>query len=224
MITIEQFQKMIPSNRDRDDWFSHSQNFFNKYQINTPNRISGFMAQCGHESMDFTHIEENTNYSWQRLLQVFPSFFSNETFAKQFDRQSEKIANFIYDDRNPARRNKLGNNRDGDGWRFRGSGLIHLTGRFNYTLLGSTVGMTAEQAADYTRTKQGAFESACWFWSTRNINRFCDEDDIRGMTIAVNGGTNGLQDRTERYQRNKSLLIQQRQGFMRNLFRGLSKN
>jgi putative chitinase len=206
MITLQQFSQMIPTNRDVADWYNIAVELFSRYEINTPNRIAGFMAQCGHESSDFRNIEENMNYSWQRLRQVFPAFFPTDAYALSFDRQPQKIANFVYDDRNPARRNKLGNTRDGDGWRFRGSGLIHLTGRTNYTNFGQSIGMTPEQAAEYTRTQKGAFESACWFWNSRNLNRFCDADDIQGMSRSVNGGTNGMTDRINRYNRAKLIL------------------
>jgi putative chitinase len=206
MITLQQFSQMIPTNRDVADWYNIAVELFSRYEINTPNRIAGFMAQCGHESSDFRNIEENMNYSWRRLREVFPAFFPTDSSALSFDRQPQKIANFVYDDRNPARRNKLGNTRDGDGWRFRGSGLIHLTGRTNYMNFGQSIGMSPEQAADYTRTQKGAFESACWFWNSRNLNRFCDADDIQGMSRGVNGGTNGMADRIDRYNKAKLIL------------------
>lgn len=207
MITETQFSTMISSNQSPNLWYPIAVDFFRSYDINTTNRIAGFMAQCGHESGDFRNIEENMNYTWQRLREVFSAFFLSDAKAKNFHRQPEKIANYVYDDRNPARRNKLGNVRDGDGWKFRGSGLIHLTGRFNYTRFGASIGLTAEQAADYTRTRRGAFESACWFWKVNNINRFCDSDNIRGMSVVINGGLNGLDDRINRYDHNKALLV-----------------
>jgi hypothetical protein len=114
------------------------------------------------------------------------------------------IANRVYDDAN--RTNKLGNTQPGDGWRFRGRGLIQLTGRWNYEKFGKEVGMTAEQAAAYMETKKGAMESALWFWKVNNLNRFADADDIRGMSRAVNGGDNGMDDRVTRYTRNKTVL------------------
>ena len=82
---------------------------------------------------------------------------------------------------------------------FRGRGLKQLTGRENYTKFGKTVGMTAEQAAEYVSTEKGAIESACWFWKTAKLNAIADKGDIVKMTKKINGGDIGLADRTKRY-------------------------
>lgn len=203
MLTLEQFQKMIPTNKSAKEWFDIAQELFPKYGLTTVNRIAGFMAQAGHESGDFKTLQENLNYSETNLLKTFGRYFTKET-AKQFARKPELIANRVYDDAN--RTNKLGNTQPGDGWRFRGRGLIQLTGRWNYDKFGNTIGMTAEQAAAYMETKKGAMESALWFWKNHNLNRFADADDIKGMSQVVNGGDNGMSDRVARYSRNKTAL------------------
>jgi putative chitinase len=92
-----------------------------------------------------------------------------------------------------------GDTASGDGWRFRGRGVIQLTGRHNYTKFGETLGYTAEQAISYLKTKKGALESACWFWKANNINKYADKQDITGMTKRINGGTIGLADRKKHY-------------------------
>ena len=206
-ITLEQFQKTIPSNKEAAKWYSALPAFFKKYEINTRNRVAAFLAQVGHESLDLRAVEENLNYSWQGLVQTFGRrYFPSDAVAQQYHRQPEKIANWVYDDRNPARKNKLGNVRDGDGWKFRGGGAKQLTGRFNYEQFGKDIGMTADEAAAYVRTPEGALESAGWFWKKNNLNRFADADDIVGMTKAINGGTIGLADRQARYARAKAAL------------------
>lgn len=203
MITIDQFEKMIPTNKEPDEWYTIALELFPLYGLITRNRIAGFMAQAGHESGDFKTLQENLNYSETALLKTFSRYFTKE-IAKQFARKPEMIANRVYDDAN--RTNKLGNTQLGDGWRFRGRGLIQLTGRWNYEKFGKTIGKTAEETAVYMESKRGAMESALWFWETNNLNRFADADDIQGMSRAVNGGDNGMSDRVSRYSKNKTTL------------------
>ena len=202
--TVEQVKKMIPTNPEPDLWQSFCQEYFDKYDINTVNRIAGFFAQGGHESNDFKTLMENLNYSADRLIVVFPRYFPNLALANQYHRQPQKIANRVYND--ALRSNKIGNTQEGDGWRFRGRGIFQLTGRWNYEAFGKSIGMTAEEAAAYCGTKRGAFESACWYWKRNNLNRFADSNDIVGMSVAVNGGKIGLDDRKKRYYNAVSVL------------------
>lgn len=207
MITLEQFSAMIPTNREPEAWYKEVVDMFRKYDIITPNRIAGFMAQCSHESRDFTALEENLNYSESALNRVFGRYFGpGKRNAAEYARNPEKIANYVYQDEFRSKRGALGNTRPGDGWRFRGRGIKQLTGRNNYEAFGRSVGMTAEEAAEYVATKKGALESACWFWATNNIDRYADTDDIVGMSKRINGGTIGLSDRKARYSRAKAIL------------------
>jgi putative chitinase len=207
MITFEQFRQMIPTNREPRVWYDIAVDMFKKYDITSTNRIAGFMAQCAHESRDFTALEENLNYSADALNRVFPRYFgSKKRNAFEYARNPQKLANYVYMDEFRTKAGALGNTQPGDGWRFRGGGIKQLTGRNNFAAFGSTVGMTAEEAADYVRTKKGAFESACWFWKKNNLNRFADKDDIVGMSRKVNGGTIGMEDRVARYERAKRIL------------------
>jgi putative chitinase len=179
---------------------------FPKYEINTPNRIAGFVAQCAHESANFTALEENLNYKEETLLKVFPRYFgpSPKRNAKEYARNPEKIANYVYMDE--FRTSKMGNVKEGDGWRFRGRGLKQLTGRENYTNFGKSVGMTAEEAAEYVATEKGAIESACWFWNAKKLNTIADSGDIVKMTKVINGGDIGLADRKERWDKALAVL------------------
>lgn len=207
MITYDQFKAMIPTNREPEEWYEDIVDMFHKYDINTPNRIAGFMAQCAHESRDFTVLEENLNYSGDRLYEVFGRrYFPTKAHAQQYHRQPEKIANHVYMDKNRSKRGALGNIYPGDGWKFRGRGIKQLTGRNNYEAFGSSIGISADEAAEYVATKKGALESACWFWSTNNIDRYADKDDIVGMSKRINGGTIGLEDRRNRYEAAKRIL------------------
>lgn len=204
--TLEQFSKMIPRNNEPEKWYSIAIPLFEKYQVNTSKRLAAFMAQSGHESLDFKVLQENLNYTADRLYQIFSGFFTNRSHAQQFHRKPELIANFVYDDRHPARKNKIGNIYDGDGWKFRGSGIIQLTGRWNYLEFADYMNMTIDEVVAYIRTKKGALESALWFWTKNHLNELADRDDIVSISKRVNGGEHGLQDRINRYNRNKELL------------------
>jgi putative chitinase len=190
----EQIVHLLHGNSDAAAWADAAMEILPKYEINTPNRIAGFFAQCGHESMNFTALSENLNYRAETLEKLFSKYFSKAgRNAADYAKQPEKIANVIYGGR-------MRNTEEGDGWRFRGRGVIQLTGRDNYTSFGLSVDMTPEQVIDYVQTKKGALESACWYWNSRKINIACDEGDIVKMTKLVNGGTIGLEDRRKHYE------------------------
>jgi putative chitinase len=181
--------------RDSEGLYDAMVEMFPKYAIVSIARVAGFLAQCGHESNNFKVRSENLNYSAKALDAIFGKYFARAgRDAEEYHRQPEKIANVIY-----ANRMENGDTDSGDGWRFRGGGFIQLTGRYNYTKFGESVGMSAEEAVDYVRTDAGAIESACWFWSTNNINKYCDDMDIVTMTKRINGGTIGLEDRKKHW-------------------------
>jgi putative chitinase len=115
--------------------------------------------------------------------------------AKAYEKKPEKIANRIYADRMGN-----GNEASGDGFKYRGRGLIQLTGKTNYTWFAASLEISPEEAAEYTQTFEGAAQSACWFWESNNLNRFADVGDIKGLTRAINGGYIGLEDRIKHYE------------------------
>lgn len=199
-LSLEAFGQSIPTNKEAEIWHGFACEYFPKFDITTNNRIAGFMAQGGHESQDFRAIIENLNYSASGLRNTFGRYFKSDAMAREYERQPSKIANYVYADAN--RINKLGNVQDGDGWRFRGSGIMMLTGRWMYKPFSEYVAMTMEDTAAYVRTKRGAFESACWVWKNKNGNAYCDKKDITGMSRAINGGNIGLDDRKVRWNRN----------------------
>lgn len=186
---------------DADDWYDALYDILPKYSITTERRVAHFLSQCAHESGGFKRLEENLNYSAKALRAVFGRYFGDapKRDADEYARNPEMIANYVYNDE--FRRYKMGNTEEGDGWLFRGRGLKQLTGRENYTNFGRSVGMTPEKAAVYVATPEGAVESACWYWDTRNLNDTADNspDDVKEMTKKINGGTIGLEDRQRRY-------------------------
>jgi putative chitinase len=184
---------------DADNWYDALCKLLPKYGITTERRVAHFLSQCAHESGGFKTLEENLNYSAKALRAVFGRYFGEppKADADEYARNPEMIANRVYND--AYRKYKMGNTEEGDGWRFRGRGLKQLTGRENYTNFGKSVGMTAEEAAEYVATPAGAIESACWFWDTKKLNNIADTDDVVKMTKIINGGNIGLEDRQKRY-------------------------
>lgn len=173
---------------------------FEKYEINTVNRIAGFLAQVMHESADFTYKEENLRYSDRSLKIVFGKYYKDDTLAKKHAYKPQLIGSRVY-----ANRMGNGDEASGDGYRYRGRGYIQLTGKDNYTAFANDTGMSIDEAIEYITTDTGAMESALWYWKNRNINKYCDEDSINGMSKAVNGGMNGYEDRKHRYNRIKAI-------------------
>ena len=196
----EHLAKLIPGNKDVDDWHEALVAVMPKYGINTERRAAHFISQCAHESNNFRSLQENLNYSEKALNAVFGRYFGTggtKRNAAEYARNPEKIANYVYMDE--FRKYKMGNVNEGDGWLFRGRGLKQLTGRENYTRFGASIDMTAEDAAAYVATPKGAVESACWFWDANNLNSIADTDDVVRMTKKINGGNIGLADRQQRY-------------------------
>jgi putative chitinase len=145
-------------------------------------------------------LQENLNYKEATLLKVFPRYFGpGKENAAEYAGKPEKIANYVYMDKNRSKGGALGNVNEGDGWLFSGKGLKQVTGRANTTAFGKTVGMTAEEAAAYLLTKKGALESALWFWGSRNLNEVADTGDQVRLCKIINGGDIGLSDRQQRY-------------------------
>ena len=185
---------------DADNWYDALCDILPEYGITTERRVAHFLSQCAHESGGFKRLEENLNYSAKALRAVFGRYFGNppKRDADEYARNPEMIANYVYMDE--FRKYKMGNTFEGDGWRFRGRGLKQLTGRENYTRFGNSVGMTAEEAAEYVATPAGAIESACWFWKANKLNDIADTDNVVRMTKKINGGNIGLEDRQRRYK------------------------
>lgn len=200
-ITKEQVEKIAPALL-KNSSIEEINEMFEKYQITTPNRIAGWFCQCGHESADFRYKGENLNYSAEGLIKTFGKYFKGGVAeAQAYARKPERIANRVY-----ANRMGNGNEASGDGWKFKGRGYIQLTGKENYTGFSKHMGFSIDEAVAYCETNKGAMESAMYFWARGKCNDFCDKEDILGLTKRINGGTNGLKDRQERYAKYKKIL------------------
>ena len=193
-LTKDQLRQLLPKNPYIDYWHNALSQLLPDYEINTPQRIAAFIAQCAHESGNFVFLTENLNYKAESLMKIFGKYFKDIATAKAYEKKPEKIANRIY-----ANRMGNGDEASGDGWRYRGRGLIQLTGKTNYTWFAASLEISAEEAAEYTQTFEGAAQSACWFWETNKLNNEADKGDIKTMTRKINGGFIGLDDRIKHY-------------------------
>lgn len=178
-----------------DKWADALQATCDKFEINTPERQAGFIAQLAHESGMFKFVKENLNYSDKALLAVFPKYFNAEN-VQAYARQPEKIANRVYG-------NRMGNGDEasGDGFKYCGRGLIQLTGKDNYKRFSDAVGVDFVSNPELVEQPEYACLSAGWFWSVNGLNKLADAKDILGMTKRINGGTIGLDHRTELYNK-----------------------
>lgn len=167
--------------------------------IDTPLRQAHFIAQIAHESGSFRYVEENLNYSESALNAVFGKYFNAGNPAADYARQPEKIANCVYADRMGN-----GDQGSGEGWKFRGRGLIQLTGKSNYEAFADFCDQDLlNNPALVASDPLLAVSTATWYWQSRDLNRYADTDDITGVTKRINGGTNGLDDRKAFLERAK---------------------
>jgi putative chitinase len=193
--TQEQLKEMIPRNPYVPQWYEAISSILPEYEINTPQRVAAFLAQCAHESGGFVFLKENLNYKAPSLRKVFPKYFSDDATAVAYANKPEKIANRVY-----ANRMGNGDEASGDGWRYCGRGLIQLTGKDNYTFFAASIDVPVEEASEYLQTFEGAVQSACFFWEQNNLNKWADAGDILTLTKRINGGTIGLEDRIKHYE------------------------
>lgn len=160
--------------------------------------VPEFLAQCAHESVSFSRLEESLYYTTpERIAAVFRKFDLDRdgliepdelAFAAAFVRQPEKLANFVY-----AGRYGNGPFESGDGWRYRGRGLIQLTFKDNYRAYQDASWLPVVEHPDMVKEPQWAADSAGWYWHSRNIDDVAQ--DVTLTTKRINGGTNGLKDR-----------------------------
>ena len=199
--TTEKLAQCAKRNNDIPGLFAALSEVLPRYEITTVERVAAFLAQCGHESVDFTVLQENLNYSAKGLSLTWPKRFLSEADAQPYHRNPEKIANKVY-----ASRMGNGDEASGDGWRYRGRGAIQLTGRDNYTAFAKSIDKSLDETVEYLETLPGAIESAAWFWKKNNLNALADARDIVTSTRRINGGTIGLDDRRRHFEHNLEVL------------------
>ena len=199
---IEMLKEMGVSDGDAKQYVGDLEQVLPKYGIaDSRLRLAHFFAQILHESGCMRFDMENLNYSAEALRQVFGKYFTTKEEADTYARQPEKIANRVY-------ANRMGNRSEasGDGWKFRGRGLIQLTGRSNYKAFAEWVGDQRVMDEPDLVSSHYAVHSAVFFWDKNSLNRFADKDDVLGLTKRINGGENGLAHRRELLNKANGLL------------------
>lgn len=196
MIGVDALSALGVPRADADKWMPWLNMAMDKYGIDTPVRQAMFLSQLAHESGNFRHVVENLNYSAEALQRVFGRHFPTPEIAQAYARQPERIANRAY-----ANRMGNGDEASGDGWRYRGRGLIQLTGKDNYSRYAAHTGVNVVADPDLVATPEYAADSAGWFWSANRLNQLADTGDVRAVTRRINGGFNGLADREAKYDK-----------------------
>lgn len=180
-------------------WTEILNNAFKKNNVKDRKEIAMFLAQTTHESNNYKNLEESFRYTPQRLLEVFDKRLKGIEEAKKLCLQgAEAIANFVYGGR-------LGNAKN-EGYKFRGRGIIQLTGKNNYSYYGKKLGIDLVNNPDLAKEKNNAVEIAFIFWKEKGCGLLARKGDLKGVTKLINGGSNGLEDRIKRYYRILELL------------------
>jgi putative chitinase len=177
----------------------HGGSLFKQHSITTPLRMTHFLAQALHETGGFTILRENMNYSAPRLFKIFGvnrhSAAITAVEAERLARQPEAIAERVYGLGNPCKARDLGNTEPGDGFRYRGNGVLQTTGRDNHSRVGTVCKVDFENNPDLVTAPEHALKPALQIWTDHNLNIFADKNDIRTITRCINGGFNGFDDR-----------------------------
>lgn len=193
-------------------WLPHISQAAHRYQIDAlPRRIAAWLATIAHESARLTTTVENLNYSAAGLASTWPARFATRdaatgrpikiaghyepsAAAHRIARKPVQIANTVYADR-------LGNGAEstGDGWRYRGRGLIHITGRANYATTGDKLELDLIERPELLEHPHYAALSAAVWWRGNGLNQIADTGDMAAVTRVVNGGLTGLDDRLKLY-------------------------
>ncbi len=211
-LTVFQLLKICPSlNLDRATKVVNALNeVCPLYGIDTPDIIHEFISNAAHESQNFTRLEENLNYSAARLMVVWPHRFPDMATAQKYSGNPKSLSEKVY-----GNRKDLGNDTPLDGWLFRGSGIFQLTGRKNFTLFltyynkrfGTT--FTLSQMSDLIRYDwKYAVHSACWFFAiSKGLIPLAIADNMKTIVARINGGYNGMDDRTKLLERAKKYIV-----------------
>lgn len=195
--------------RDRKLYLNHLNEAMEQFGITERLAVCAFLAQIGVESGQLHYSVENLNYSANALRTVFGKYFTTEAMAKEYARKPEKIANRVY-----ANRMGNGSEETGDGWRYRGRGLIQVTGKANYALVSEALDTDFLLQPDLLAMPKFAAFSAAEYWYRNGLNELAkrlggnaDADTFKAITKRINGGYNGLKERMEIYNLCKRYIL-----------------
>ncbi|HSR42552.1 MAG TPA: glycoside hydrolase family 19 protein [Longimicrobiales bacterium] len=199
---VELLKEMGVSHDDAEQYIDQFEELLPKHGIaDSKTRLAHFFAQILHESGCLRFDTENLNYSSEALRRVFGRHFPTQEEADAYARRPEKIANRVY-----ANRMGNGDEASGDGWKYRGRGLIQLTGRDNYGAFAEWLGDDRILDEPDLVASEYAVHSAVFYWDRNDLNRIADQDDVVAVTKRVNGGVNGLSHRRELLNKANGLL------------------
>lgn len=208
ILTETRFAAFLPDAPDIPTWTRALNDAMDLFDVSTPHRVAAFLAQIAHESDEFRRLVENLNYTAKRLMQVWPKRFTSLAKARRYERQPKKLANYVY-------ANRLGNGDEasGDGWRFRGRGLLQITGRGNYRATAQALALPLEDSPELLEQPGVAALSAAQFWKSRGLNELADDrntdnddEDFVTISVIINGGRTGLESRKRYWARAKAVL------------------
>jgi putative chitinase len=208
MITAQKLGLSLPKCKDPAGWAPALAAAAQAYDINTKMRFASFLAQIAHESGNLNTLEENLNYSAKRLMAVWPKRFPTLASATPYANNPKALANHVY-----ALRMGNGAASSGDGYKYRGRGVLQLTGRSNYKSAGVALGLDLINSPDLLLSQQTAAQSAAWFWRSRGLNELADDktddndlEDFTTITVRINGGKLGLHERLALYNHIASII------------------
>ncbi len=179
------------SDQECSAWVAALAEPMRKAGITSARCVAAFLGQCAVESAGFQSLEEDLNYSAARLCQVWPNRFASIEAAGACALRPEVLANQVY-------ANRMGNGEaaSGDGWRFRGRGLIQITGRSAYRRFAQATAKTLDEAVEHAATQTGAADSAVWFWTANQLNTLAGTWSVDLLTRKINGGLAGAAERS----------------------------
>lgn len=200
MITSTQIKAVLPQCLDPSIWADALNVAASQFDFDTPARMAAFLAQVGHESVQLNRRRENLSYSMRGLMNTWPRRFPTEESTTGYVRNPERLANYVYGGR-------LGNTEPGDGWKYRGGGLIQLTGRGNYRDAGAALGVPLEDAPQKIELPIVAARSAGWFWQSHGCNELADAGEFEKITETINGPAKlGQKEREALWAKAKAVL------------------
>ena len=175
-----------------EKWLEPLNNAFIKYHVTDINEKAMFLAQTTHESNNYKRLEESFNYKPKRLFEVFRKRVGTLENAKKLcDEGAKSIADFVYGGR-------LGNAKD-EGYKYRGRGIIQLTGKNNYEYYGKKINIDLVNNPNLAKEPDTAIEIALLFWKEKECGLYAKIGDVKTVTKLINGGYNGLADRQRRF-------------------------
>lgn len=214
MLTLSAMRQCFPTlpAAKAAEFFPHLSVACTEFDITTPRRIAAFLAQLAVESNDLRAWEEGLYYRAERLPAVWgvfavdaslpPSKRLPNLLARQYERNPQELANFVYADKNGN-----GDEASGDGWNYRGRGPIQLTGKANYAAIGAALGVDLVSNPDLAATPAVGFRVAGEFWDRGNCNSLAERGQVDAITRCINGRAMLHKvERRERYEKNLTTL------------------